>query len=232
MGLPIFSQFFGKIIVVASLWTGAGCQISNESPNPGPVILAEKGKPTKIESEPPQSESPYFQNNDPDDPAEYVIRPGDEIEVVISEEPDLKTTQTVDSSGHINLQFVKRVKIGELTVKKSEDLIAFKYKEDYLIEPSATVSVIKKAKRRFVILGQVSSPGFYEIPRSLKVDILQAIAIAGGYTRIAGTVLIKRTTSDGELKKKFNLRKLRKMPLHKIPIVAEDDTIIVGESLF
>ena len=161
-----------------------------------------------------------------------MIRPGDTVEITIYDEDDLKSKQTVDSTGHINLQFIQRVKISDLTVRKSEELIESKYGADYLIEPDARVSVIEKAKRRFVILGQVRSPGFYEVPRSLKVDVLQAIAIAGGYTRIAGNVLIKRTTSEGELKKKFSLRKLRKKPRDEIPLVAEDDTIIVGESLF
>ena len=43
------------------------------------------------------------------------------------------------------------------------------------------------AKRRFSILGQVNRPGSYEMPESSPggIDLLEAIAMAGGYTRIA-----------------------------------------------
>lgn len=230
---PIFPQLLWGLFLASTLGIGTSlCQDAKKSPGPESTNPAENGETTQIKSELDSSDSPYFQNNDPNDPNEYVIQPGDNIQIKVFEETGLDAEQRVDRGGFLNLQLLQRVKIGGLTVVKAKEMLELKYSEGYLIEPSVTVVVIEKALRRFIILGQVRSPGFYEVPRSLKVDILQAIAIAGGYTRIAGTVMIKRTTDDGELKKKFSLRKLRKKPKHEIPMVVEDDTIIVGESLF
>jgi protein involved in polysaccharide export with SLBB domain len=53
----------------------------------------------------------------------------------------------------------------------------------------------------FSILGQVQKPGIYEIPEGTHVNIIDAILMAGGYTRLAAqnSVSVKRM-ADGKLK--------------------------------
>jgi polysaccharide export outer membrane protein len=50
-------------------------------------------------------------------------------------------------------------------------------------------------------LGQVQKPGLYEIPEGAHVNIIEAILMAGGYTRTAAqnSVTVKRLI-DGKLK--------------------------------
>lgn len=181
---------------------------------------------------PETSKPSFFDQNSDEESDLYIIRKGDKLEVKMFDEPDLTATQVVDGSGRLNLELIGRIKVAELSVKQTQALIEQRYEADYLINPRATVTVTEKAQRRFVILGQVRSPGFYEVPRSLKLNVFQAIALAGGYTRIAGKVTIKRTTTEGEEIERFRIRTLRRKPKNEIPLVAEDDTIIVGESLF
>jgi len=52
----------------------------------------------------------------------------------------------------------------------------------------------------FSILGQVLKPGIYEIPEGSHVNIIEAILMAGGYTRTAAqnSVTVKRLV-DGKL---------------------------------
>jgi polysaccharide export outer membrane protein len=52
----------------------------------------------------------------------------------------------------------------------------------------------------FSILGQVQKPGIYEIPEGAHVNIIEAILMAGGYTRTAAQngVTVKRLV-DGKL---------------------------------
>ena len=225
---------------LATMWLATAlCQeldsplpAEKEAKSPQTAEAQEKVKPKAETDAKAIADSPYFKSKDNEIPTAYVIRPGDKVEIKVTGEEDLTATKTVDGSGYVNLDLVERVEIGGLTVEAAENLIESDYGKDFLIEPNVSLTVIEKAQRKFVILGQVRSPGYYSVPRSLKVDVLQAIAIAGGYTRIAGNVLIKRTTSTGEVKRKFSLRRLRKGARSDIPIVAEDDTIIVGESLF
>lgn len=176
--------------------------------------------------------SPFFKPEEEDRPDLYVLRAGDKIRVRVYGEDDLDVEQTIDSSGTVNLELIEFTRVAGLTVRAAKAHIKEKYELDFLNNANVSITVVEKAKRRFVVLGQVRNPGYYEVPRSLKVDIFQAIALAGGYTRIAGKVTIKRTTSQGQQIIKHSLRKLRRRKGSEVPLVAEDDTIIVGESLF
>ena len=228
---------FGTIIQVLALLLSigsiSGCDASRAINGNDSV---EKSAPKKQQGEPSAEESEedafLAALTDPNDPTLYIIRPGDKIRIKVFDEDELNGEHTVDSAGIIILELIESVKIGGLTVKAAKEHIHSKYETDYLFEPKITLSVIEKAKRRFVILGQVQSPGYYSVPRSIKLDIFQAIAMAGGYTRLAGKVTIKRTTSRGETSKKFRLSRLKKKPKSEVPLVAENDTIIVGESWF
>ena len=62
-----------------------------------------------------------------------------------------------------------------------QDLLA----KDYLVNPHVNVNVTEYSKRRITILGQVQKPGSYDMPDREAVTLLQAIGMAGGYTRIA-----------------------------------------------
>ncbi len=166
------------------------------------------------------------------DPELYILGANDQIEVSFFEEKELNATKTIDEAGNVRLDLIGSVKLDGLSVIAAQNLIRDKYKADYLQDPRITVSIVQRAKKRFVILGQVRSPGYYEVPRSIRLNIFQAMALAGGYTRLAGRVIIKRTTSRGEVIQKFRLKRLEKKPQNEIPIVAEDDTIIVGETYF
>ncbi|MDA0751097.1 MAG: SLBB domain-containing protein [Verrucomicrobia bacterium] len=85
---------------------------------------------------------------------------------------------------------------------------------------------------RFKILGQVNKPGFYEVPRDIGIDLLDAIAIAGGYEKLADDVTLKYTDEGKEKVETFKLRDLKKTPESQIPKLRTNATIIVGESIF
>ena len=177
--------------------------------------------------------SPFFKEATESDPYQYILRPGDQVEISVYGEDELKEdAKKVDEGGYLSLQLIGKVKVGGSTVREAETMIKNRYEGGFLNVAPVTLNVFEKAKRRFVVLGQVQSPGYYAVPRSIKIALFQAIALAGGYTRIAGSVTIKRTTSDGEYIKRYRLRKLRRLPTSEIPLVLEDDTIIVGESFF
>jgi len=177
--------------------------------------------------------SPFFKNPTFEDPDLYVIRPADKVEVKVFNEADLdRSDLTVDEAGRVNLELIGRVTIAGKTVKDAQALITKMYDADFLIDPLVRLTVLEKAKRRFVILGQVRNPGFFEVPRSLRLDILQALALAGGYTRIAGKVTHKRTTRDGEEVKRYSIKQLKRMKQSELPMIFEDDTVIVEESFF
>jgi tetratricopeptide (TPR) repeat protein len=80
------------------------------------------------------------------------------------------------------------------------------------------------------ILGKVKSPGFYEVPSTLKVSVMQAIAIAGGFEGNADRrkLQIKRL---GEVLRVSLQDEMKKVGGEQF-FVESGDTIIVSESLF
>jgi len=93
--------------------------------------------------------------------------------------------------------------------------------------------VVEYAKRRFTVLGQVQKPGSYELPGEESVTLLQAIAMAGGFSRLAvqGKVTITRVLGG---KKTFmvDIRSATSDPGTRPFEILPDDTITVAERVF
>lgn len=89
------------------------------------------------------------------------------------------------------------------------------------------------ANIRIKILGQVANPGIYEVPPGMEIDLLDAIALAGGYTRIAGKVTINYNEKGEQKTESFRLKDLTKGSVNgTLPKLTGNVTIIVGESIF
>lgn len=103
------------------------------------------------------------------------------------------------------------------------------------ILPNDTITVPEIVKKRFHVLGQVQKPGSFEIPNQENANLLQAIAMAGGYTRIAdpGNVTVKRIQEDGkEVTLRLNAKVMAQDKDAEIFLIQHNDTITVGESMF
>jgi len=105
--------------------------------------------------------------------------------------------------------------------------------KDYLVNPQVTLTVVEYAKRRFTVLGQVQKPGSYELPSEESVTLLQAIAMAGGFTRLAvqGKVTVTRTMG-GRKTLVVDVKSNANDPSTKQFDIQPDDTIIVAERVF
>ena len=68
---------------------------------------------------------------------------------------------------------------------------------EFLVNPQVNLVVLEYSKKRFTVLGQVFKPGSYEIPSEETVFFPQAIALAGGFTRIARKSKVLVTRQSG-----------------------------------
>jgi len=164
----------------------------------------------------------------------YLIRSGDTIEVRVYQEEDLNARSRVDEEGTVVLPLIGRVAIRGKTTEAARQLISDRYEADYLQHPQVTVLVSDFAARRFVMMGQIARPGVYEIPSSERLNLLQAIAMAGGYTKIAdpSKVRIRRSTEKGEEVLRVNAKALASGSGGEMPFVLPNDNITIGESAF
>ena len=164
----------------------------------------------------------------------YRIRSGDVLEVKVYQEEDLNSRSRVDEEGTVVLPLIGRITVRGLTTEAARLGISNRYEADYLNHPQVTVLVNEFAPRRFVMMGQVSRPGVYEIPSSERLNLLQAIAMAGGYTKIADPtkVRVRRASEKGEEVLRFNAKALAAGGGGEVPAVLADDNITIGESAF
>src|SRR5260221_3482477 len=139
------------------------------------------------------------------EPQTYVLSPNDVVQVRVYQEDDLETKMRIGKDGTTSFPLIGVINLGGKTVAQAADLIRARLADGYLVNPQITVSVIEYAKRRFTVLGQVQKPGTYEIPNEESVGFLQAIAMAGGYTRLANRANVTITRSVGGRKTALSL---------------------------
>jgi len=169
-------------------------------------------------------------------PTGYVLRTNDQVAVEVFGEEDLRTSTRLNGEGNLSLPLLGSVHLVGLTLAQAAAKITELYGRDYLVNPRVNVTLVGYAKRRFTILGQVSRPGSYEMPEGSPdgVDLLEAIAMAGGYTRIAAPerVSVRRRSAKGEDEiLRVDAKRLAKRGGENFQ-VRPGDTVTVAESLF
>src|SRR5665213_818228 len=108
------------------------------------------------------------------------LSPNDVIAVTVYGEDDLTAKTIIDKNGMVMLQLLGQVKLSGLTVKDATTKIQQLYDKDYLVNPQVNVIVEQFAARHFSVLGQVQKPGSFDFPLNEGMNLLEAIAMAGG----------------------------------------------------
>src|SRR6266536_1006575 len=169
-------------------------------------------------------------------PAGYILSANDQVSVEVFGEDDLRTNGRLNPEGNLSVPLLGSIHLAGLTLTQAASKLTDLYGRDYLVNPRVNVMLLSYAKRRFSILGQVNRPGSYEMPESSPggIDLLEAIAMAGGYTRIAAPerVTVRRHSSAaGDQIFKVNAKRFTKGNGGGFR-VEPGDTITVGESIF
>jgi polysaccharide export outer membrane protein len=169
-------------------------------------------------------------------PAGYQLSANDGIGVEVFGEDDLKTMARLDSQGNVSLPLIGSVRIGGLTLAQATTRVTELYARDYLVNPRVKVSLVGYARRRFTVLGQVNKPGSYEMPETSPggIDLMEAIAMAGGYTRIAAperTSVRRHLANGGDQIMRVNAKRVERGQTANFR-VQDGDSITVGESIF
>lgn len=124
----------------------------------------------------------------------YKLGSGDRVKVTVYGHEDLSGEFDLDSQGRISLPLVRDVQASGLTAPQLEESIANKLQPDYLKNPKVSVDIL--SYRPFYIIGEVKTPGSY--PYVSGMTVLNAVALAGGYTYRAKTKAVHITRPDGD----------------------------------
>jgi len=158
--------------------------------------------------------------------SEYRIAPNDLLEIKVYEEPDLTKDVRVSQDGQVSYPLLGNIKVVGLSARQLEDKIAGLLGEDYLVNPQVSVTV--KEYVRVSILGEVRSPGSYEIKGIL--PLTRVLAMAGGLNERANSCDIKIIRVNGNMKEtiEVNLDRILQKAAQDIEIKG-NDTIVVGQ---
>jgi protein involved in polysaccharide export with SLBB domain len=188
-------------------------------------LLASCSSPQQV-SPPPQ---PVTQGID-----DYRLSPSDLLDFRIFQEPDFDAVIRISGDGTAIFPMIGQVQIAGRTVGEATEMLRQRYMAGYLANPQVNLTVRTYARRIFTILGQVQKPGTYQIEGNEQVTLLQAIGMAGGYTRIANpsNVVLKRNEGGVEKVYHFNAKKMARSQTESSFRVLPGDVITVAESIF
>ena len=209
--------------LIFAMWltlTGANAQTAAPRAE---AVVPQQAPPSAVA---PQAPSSTLDN--------YILSPNDIILVKVFEDPDLDSQHRISQDGTINFPLIGVIQISGRTVTQAASTIRDRLLKGYLRNPQVRVNVIQYASRRITVLGQVQKPGSYVLPNEERVDLLQAIAMAGGFTRLAdeGRVLIRRNVNGVDTILKVNAHAETKNSSSQLFEVQPDDRITVRERIF
>jgi polysaccharide export outer membrane protein len=155
-----------------------------------------------------------------DNEQSYRLGAGDKIRVSVFDEPDLSGEFVIDGTGYVRLPLIGQMRAGGLTVIDFEAQVVAKLNGGYLKNAKLSVEVINY--RPFYIIGEVNKPGEYAYVNGM--NILNAVALAGGYTFRANEsdVFIRRNGSTKE----------EELPADQTTQVNPGDIIRIAERFF
>lgn len=117
----------------------------------------------------------------------YTLASGDHIHLIVYGEDDLSGDYIVGESGAVALPLIGNVQAAGTNEHQLESAILAKLSNGYLHDPKVSIQLLNY--RPFFILGEVAKPGSY--PYVDGMNVLNAVALAGGYTYRASTGRIK-----------------------------------------
>ncbi len=166
------------------------------------------------------------------DPA-YKLSERDLVEVSVYDEPDLLTVQRVDNDGNLRVPLLGSVPVGGMTIREAEATLAEAFVEQrFLRAPQVTLTLREYAPREVSVFGQVQAPGRVPLPPdSSRMDIVEAISRAGGFTGIAKGSSVRVTRSGGG-SFTVNVDDIIRGRSKRTYYVSADDKIFVPERLF
>jgi len=140
---------------------------------------------------------------------EYVLYPGDEIEIATPTAPELTRTQRVGPDGRISLPLVGQLMAADRTIAELEADAADAYASQ-LRRPLVEVTLKAAGPIRVWVGGEVRTPGMVEMTGDL--DAYQAIIQAGDFlpsARPEEVALIRRGPGGVRMLRRLDLRPRR-----------------------
>lgn len=165
------------IIVLVLIMTQA-CTATRELPSDSPPQIS-----SVVESQAAESED------------QYLIRPGDEIEILVWEQPSFNTLTTVSRLGTIAIPLVGEIMVAGLTQEELKRDLEGKLAEFIRGEMNLTISIRNTDVLIVSVLGMVERPDNYPVVD--QTSIFRILSTAGGTLENANLKKVKLYRQTG-----------------------------------
>jgi len=161
----------------------------------------------------------------PADDGDYKIGPEDVLDISVWKNPELSRTVPVRPDGKVSLPLVNDIQAAGLTPSRLRQELTRRLSE-YVPSPEVAVIVREVHSGKVSVVGQVRSPGRYEV-RS-PATVLELIALAQGFTDFAvrdRIVVLRQNATPARIT--FNYRKITDGTEQDNFLVQPGDIIVV-----
>lgn len=168
----------------------------------GLAPMAWAGEPSAAQSPTPSATAPASVPA----PREAVLGPGDLVQIVVYQNPDLSLESRLDERGDIRYPLLGRVALGGETLGGAEQRIARLLQDGgFVRQPQVSLRWVQALSRQVSVLGQVGRPGRYAL-ESASVRLPDVVALAGGVLPGgADTVTVVGTRAGQPVRWEFDL---------------------------
>jgi len=161
---------------------------------------------------------------------EYRLGPDDILKVTVYREDDLNRTVRISYDGNMSFPLLGKVKAVDCTVVELEDKLTEGLGK-FIKSPQVTIFIEEYGT--ITVAGQVAKPGSFHLKGRLTV--IEAISLAGGFTKIASRNDVKIMRDENGDKKAIRIRVAdisQQGDTSKDISLRRGDIVFVPESLF
>ena len=160
------------------------------------------------------------------------LGPEDVITVDVFDQPNYsRANLIVPPNGRISYPLIGHIIVAGRTTEDLEKEITEKLAE-YIREPKVSVQMVQVHSLKYLVIGDVTTPGIYEMTRRLTVT--EALAKAGYVTRFGelSKVAVLRMQKDGStLPIPINMKEVERGKLQDIYLTPGDTVVVPGNKL-
>ena len=143
----------------------------------------------------------------PSTASEYLIQPGDQLDIKFFYNPELNETVSVRPDGKISLQLLDEVQGAGLSPSQLDAVLTKRYAEE-LRKPVITIIVRSFTGQRVYVGGEVNKQGLINLTGGMTA--LQAVFNAGGFketAKLESVIIIRKGQDNRPIPMPVNLRK-------------------------
>lgn len=171
----------------------------------------------------------------------FVLSPGDVVSVSVLEDASLDRQVLVRPDGRVTFPLAGTLPAADRSLEDLQESIRAALASDFIEPPTVTVALVQPSEAaaaaaeqedlQFIyVIGQVANPGRHPITEP--VDVLRALAIAGGPGVFAATSRIQvrnRDENGGEVVRLFDYEAVQEGAGAEMIEVGNGDVVVVPE---